>query len=77
LVPSPSAVSSGLPFDAMIADWHEDNPAAGNSLPPDERERIEDYLQMPDTARMANPPASATRGAGRQLMNWPLVTVAT
>ncbi|GFG67861.1 hypothetical protein MKUB_53510 [Mycobacterium kubicae] len=27
----------------IIADWHEDNPSAGNSLPDDERERIEDY----------------------------------
>jgi hypothetical protein len=27
----------------MIADWHDDNPEAGNSIPKDERERIEDH----------------------------------
>jgi hypothetical protein len=30
---------------AMIGDWHQDNPAAGNRLSPDERERIEDYCR--------------------------------
>jgi hypothetical protein len=29
----------------MIADWQEGNPAAGNSIPANERQRIEDYCQ--------------------------------
>jgi hypothetical protein len=34
-----------LLVDAMIADWHEDNPYAGQSIPDTERQRIEDYCR--------------------------------
>jgi hypothetical protein len=31
--------------DAMIEQWHDDNPHAGNSIPNSERQRIEDYCR--------------------------------
>ncbi|GAB1811860.1 hypothetical protein [Mycobacterium sp. MUNTM1] len=31
--------------DDMIAEWYDDNPHAGNSIPPDERQRIETYCE--------------------------------
>lgn len=40
--------------DAMIADWHEDNPASLRGLPAEERERIEEHChsQIPREWRL-------------------------
>jgi hypothetical protein len=31
--------------DDLIAEWHDDNPYAGNAVPAGERQRIEDYCR--------------------------------